>query len=166
MGGKRQQGKISKTRIWGQNEHVWLKLRMGEICAAIYFRFQHFYSSTFVLFLFSRFFLTAFFYHTKDPGDGDLSKTAAVNRFVKLLHSSLQCMMLAKGSDSSLTRKMNRNIDFEQLSETGIEKSCSRRTQLFTHVFNSLLFAWKYPNQVFPLQLYIQSFNMSITILN
>jgi hypothetical protein len=28
------------------------------------------------------------------------------------------------------------------------------------------LFAWKYPNQVFPLQLYIQSFDMSITILN
>jgi hypothetical protein len=139
---------------------------MREICAAIYFRLQHFYSSTFVLFLFSIFFRTAFFYHTEDPGDGGFSKTAAVNRFVKLVHSPVQYMMLAKASDSSLTRKMNRSIDFEQLSETGIEKSCPRKTQLFTHVFKSLLFAWKYPNQVFPLQLYIQSFDMSITILN
>jgi hypothetical protein len=72
MNGKRQKGKISnikmpKTRISGEDEHVRLKLRMREICTSIYSRFQHFYSSTFVLFLFSTFFLSAFFHHTKIP---------------------------------------------------------------------------------------------------
>jgi len=46
----RMDGKMSKTRIWGEAEGVRLNLRMGEICASIYSRFQHFYSSTFVLF--------------------------------------------------------------------------------------------------------------------
>jgi hypothetical protein len=64
MDGKRQKGKMSKIRIWGEDEHIRLKLRVRKICTSIHFRFQHFYSSTFVLFLFSIFFLSGFFHRT------------------------------------------------------------------------------------------------------
>ncbi len=66
---KGRKGKYRKIRIWGEDEDVRLKLKMKEICTWIYSRFQHFYSSTFVLFLFSRFFLSAFFHHTGAPLD-------------------------------------------------------------------------------------------------
>jgi hypothetical protein len=65
--GKRQKGKMSKARISGEDEQVRLKLRMREICTSVYSRFQHFYSSTFVLFLFPIVFLSVFYHHTKNP---------------------------------------------------------------------------------------------------
>jgi hypothetical protein len=84
MDGKRQRGKMSKTRIWGEDEHVRLKLRVRTICTSIYPRFQHFYSSTFVLF-----FLSIFFHHTSgsrceilDPAGSILNITRS--RFIVL----------------------------------------------------------------------------------
>jgi hypothetical protein len=60
--GKMSKIKLSKTRIRGEDEHVRLKVRVREICTSIYSRFQHFYPSPFVLFLFLTLFLSAFFH--------------------------------------------------------------------------------------------------------
>ena len=59
--GKISQIKMSKTRIWGGDEHVRLKVRGRKICTSISSRFQHFYPTTFVLFWFSIFLFSTLF---------------------------------------------------------------------------------------------------------
>jgi len=42
MDGERPKGKMTKTRIWGEDEYVRLKLRVKEICTSIYSRISAF----------------------------------------------------------------------------------------------------------------------------